>query len=247
MSGFSNHADFTGVPFVAGSIRGERSFGLDFMGRLHSPMKPLIWKADGNESRCLKADISIATRLKKGKWPGALTTAQRFIPEGARVFSLYPEWRTNVSTDRGVGGLLVAVHWWSPTDGEHGIELVPRLVFESALREDHGHNFATCSCGFYAYLNGCNEYADFPWSITGIIEGSGETLIGTRGFRASKARILALAAPVTEWITADYVENLRRQFPTVPIFDNPDVLRMEFPTTDVTEFMWPEDKEEIDD
>lgn len=246
MTTFSTHADFTGVPFVAGSIRGERSFGLSMIGALVSPMKPCLWEADGNEARCLKADNTLYMRLRKGKWPGALETAKRFIPEGARVFSLYPEWRATAFTGHGVGALVIAIHWWSPTSGEHDIESVPRLVFESALREDHGHNFATCSCGFYAYLNGCNEYAS-GWNVTGIIEGYGETLIGTRGFRTSKARILALAKPTAEGQHEHLVKAvalMRERYPSVPIFDNPEVMRLEYPTTELSEFWTPDDEEE---
>jgi len=236
----STHANFTGVPFMAGSIRGERSFGLTWLGTLRSIMKPFNWKVDGNECRCLKDDTTIHKRIMKGKWPGALQTAKRFIPEGARPFSIYAEWREAIPM-LGVGQLVVAVHWWHPSDGEHGIEYVPRLVFEAAMREDHGHNFATCSCGFYAYLNGCNEY-EWPTSVVGIIEGFGETLIGDRGFRASKARILALAPGPA--VPPELVEMIRAQYPTVPVFNDVNVMRMEFPTTDVTEFMIEKDEAE---
>lgn len=57
------------------------------------------------------------------------------------------------------------------------------------------HQFLGCSCGFYAYYNGYNEYLDSN-AIVGIIEGYGETVIGTRGFRSQKARIVALAPVV---------------------------------------------------
>lgn len=233
----STHADFTGVPFMAGSIRGERSFRLRYDGYLQSPMKPFVWAAEENKGKCLKADVSIYKRLIKGNWPGALHTAKRFVPEGVRVFQLYPQWNVDYSYGgQGVGFLSIGVHWWSPVDNEHGVETVPRLLFEAALRDDHGHDFGTCSCGFYAYLNGCNEY-EWAWSVTGIIEGYGETLIGDRGFRSAKARILALAAAETNFITGDIITRIRHRYPTVPIFPDKATLLSEFPTTDVTEFM----------
>lgn len=56
------------------------------------------------------------------------------------------------------------------------------------------HQQSSCSCGFYAYYEGFNEYAK-PERVTGIIEGYGETQIGTRGFKSAKARIVALCVP----------------------------------------------------
>lgn len=53
------------------------------------------------------------------------------------------------------------------------------------------HDIGSCSCGFYAYYSGSNDYASDE-RVQAVIEGWGETAIGTRGFRTSKARILAL-------------------------------------------------------
>jgi hypothetical protein len=53
-----------------------------------------------------------------------------------------------------------------------------------------------CTCGFYAYLDGSQHtYANMPDGLAGIVEGYGTVTIGTRGFRASKARIVALVIP----------------------------------------------------
>lgn len=232
----STHADFTGVPFMAGSIRGERSFRLGQDGSLRSPMKPFLWGEGENKGKCLKADISIHNRLITGRWPGALQTAKRFVPEGTRVFQLYPQWSDWAFSGQGVGFMTIGVHWWSPATNEHGVETVPRLLFEAALREDRGHDFGDCSCGFYAYLNGCNEY-EWAWSVTGVIEGYGETWIGDRGFRSAKARIIALAAAETDFISAEWVNRVRHRYPSVPIFPDKATLFSEFPTTDITEFM----------
>lgn len=49
-----------------------------------------------------------------------------------------------------------------------------------------------CACGFYAYTDRSNEYAN-PSTATAVVEGYGRTIVGTRGFRAQKARIVALA------------------------------------------------------
>lgn len=51
-----------------------------------------------------------------------------------------------------------------------------------------------CGCGFWAYWT--VDAAPNPWGFTipvlGVIEGYGRTLIGGRGFRCAKARMVAL-------------------------------------------------------
>jgi len=53
---------------------------------------------------------------------------------------------------------------------------------------------ADCKCGFYGYYEGSNDYAS-PDTVAAVVEGFGRTVVGTRGFRASKARIRALYLP----------------------------------------------------
>lgn len=62
-----------------------------------------------------------------------------------------------------------------------------------------GKHLPSCGCGFYAYYDGSNDYYDptkfGPDLIPGVIEGSGEVLVGMRGFRCTVARIVALTLP----------------------------------------------------
>lgn len=53
-----------------------------------------------------------------------------------------------------------------------------------------GHSLATCSCGFHAYFAG--QELTFGGTVCGIIAGSGETVIGSKGFRSKRARLVAL-------------------------------------------------------
>lgn len=62
------------------------------------------------------------------------------------------------------------------------------------LAPDPAHDMSQCGHGFYAYYDGSNDYAA-DGRISAVIEGYGETVIGTRGFRSSKARIVALCSP----------------------------------------------------
>lgn len=62
-----------------------------------------------------------------------------------------------------------------------------------------------CGCGYWAYWksedHGCNpvvsSFSGIDVPVFGVIEGAGRALIGTRGFRVQKARILAVT-PVLE-------------------------------------------------
>jgi len=60
---------------------------------------------------------------------------------------------------------------------------------------DFGAHLPECVCGFYGYYDGSNDYRQSETTITGVIEGYGSTVIGSRGFRCAKARIVALHIP----------------------------------------------------
>lgn len=60
-----------------------------------------------------------------------------------------------------------------------------------ALRPAHVVGGVTCSCGFYAYFDGRNDYAK-PGRVSALVEGYGVCTVGERGFRAEKARLVAL-------------------------------------------------------
>ena len=52
-----------------------------------------------------------------------------------------------------------------------------------------------CTCGFYAYYNGKNDYHSPPATISGVIEGYGDCVVGDYGFQAGKAKIVGLVFP----------------------------------------------------
>lgn len=51
-----------------------------------------------------------------------------------------------------------------------------------------------CSCGFWAFYNGENEYANSR-RVTAVVEGYGTVVRGPKGFRAEKSRIVAIHLP----------------------------------------------------
>lgn len=53
-----------------------------------------------------------------------------------------------------------------------------------------------CGCGFYAYYGDVSAYRGMTdVTVTGVVECFGKTIVGTKGFRAEKGRILALCFP----------------------------------------------------
>lgn len=91
-------------------------------------------------------------------------------------------------------------------------------------------------CGFYAYFDGFNNSFDTMLCngkrgprIDGVIEGFGKTVVGPRGFRCEKAKILALhipsKQPLLTWTLHDLGvvhERVRARYPDVPIYDSYD-------------------------
>ena len=94
------------------------------------------------------------------------------------------------------------------------------------------HSMDACEHGFYAYFDGNRQsYMSDP-GVRGVIEGYGEVLIGTKGFRAMKAKILALSVAPHEgmWkLDQFFVERLRANYPNVPVFESELAMRAEFP------------------
>ncbi len=103
----------------------------------------------------------------------------------------------------------------------HGKEIGKGHMFESGEK-----------CGFYGYYDGSNDYytgdARFQNLVTGVVEGFGEVVVGPRGFRCSKARIVALminpAIPEHDLVMDRY--------PGIPVFHDFDMMRRAFPEED---------------
>lgn len=59
------------------------------------------------------------------------------------------------------------------------------------------HDMATCACGFYAYHGPeFDQYGHLAFA--GIVECYGEVIVGSKGLRATKLRIVALITPPGE-------------------------------------------------
>lgn len=75
-----------------------------------------------------------------------------------------------------------------------GGRLANEAMAKSAAKRPHVTGGIGCACGFYAYFDGRNDYSQ-PSRVAAIIEGYGVCTVGTRGFRAEKARLLAIVDP----------------------------------------------------
>jgi len=89
------------------------------------------------------------------------------------------------------------------------------------------HKLTECEHGFYAYYDGSRDYHE-RGDVTGIIEGYGETIIGTRGFRCMKARIVALKPSGS--IAVQVVDRLKRLYSGVEFFKDFHAMLAAHPT-----------------
>lgn len=132
--------------------------------------------------------------------------------------------------------------------------------------ENHAHCFQNiavppadmamdCTCGFYAFWDGSNDYRD-EGHVNAVVEGYGVVVIGPRGFRAQKTRIVALHIPpplpdyegesdvvalavairdlLRTWFfggppALDITAKVRRHYPGVPVFDTFDAMVAAYP------------------
>ena len=110
---------------------------------------------------------------------------------------------------------------------------VDELAAGEKSKQKSKHEMKSCACGFYGYYDGSNDYGN-PARVSGVVEGFGEVLIGTRGFRAAKARIVALSIGVDKDgdTAVSYALNrkVRRNYNGVPFYDTFEEMVQAYPT-----------------
>jgi hypothetical protein len=84
-----------------------------------------------------------------------------------------------------------------------------------------------CACGFWAYYRTADTNCDS--GIRGIIEGYGPTTVGTKGFRATKAKILALSLPKYTLANGDLLGRVRHNYPQVEFFERHKDMLAQYP------------------
>lgn len=111
------------------------------------------------------------------------------------------------------------------------------------------HQMLNCTCGFYAYFGGIRNPYRKQALISGVIEGTGETVIGTKGFRCAEGRVLAIAPnrkllrkkwfgnPTGDLFVSRFwryaldvdLELVRLRYPNIQIFKSEREMRRAFP------------------
>lgn len=86
---------------------------------------------------------------------------------------------------------------------------------------DHQIAGMGCQCGFYAYFRVGHNPHHTQGNVLGLIEGYGVATVGSRGFRCSKARIVALIGQPEQF----------PRYPGIPVFPDVDSAVTEFPLT----------------
>lgn len=101
-----------------------------------------------------------------------------------------------------------------------------------------------CHCGFYAFTNKNNtEHREYSY-VQGVIEAWGTLVLGTKGFRAQKARILVLVEPDDDIILNKTVisrfNKVKRNLKNIPIVNSLEVALAEFPLSNLNpnDFTW---------
>lgn len=79
------------------------------------------------------------------------------------------------------------------TQWSKGLQVSECKKYSEAQEDTHDSPQSDCTCGFYAHYLPLESYAYYNNRVYGVIEASGRILMGTKGFRAEKARIVALA------------------------------------------------------
>lgn len=94
------------------------------------------------------------------------------------------------------------------------------------------HGIEDCQHGFYAYYEGSNDYGDVSRvsgqsRVSGVVEGFGRTVLGSRGFRCMKAKIVALTFGPA--VTDARRERVLENYADVPVFGSFEEMVSVFP------------------
>jgi hypothetical protein len=236
--------DFEGTDFAVGQLRGTRSFKIDDYGRLTGVYYTQVWKPGVNEAEChavnssvfpvlddlwryrTNLDVKLSTYLKERLQHGTLGKMGHKL-NGTPVRALPDNEPPEVKNDTFVYG--------EPGDPEYDCiaaemdECQRRIkVVKDKANEFLGtdHSIDACSHGFYGYYEGSNDYYR-DGMVMGVVEAFGEVVIGSRGFKSTKAKLLALYIPDS----VDYKKAalVKRNYKDVAFFPSFNAMMLEFP------------------
>lgn len=233
--------EFGGIGFAAGVVRGTRSFAVDKLGRLTGVTYPQVWTPGENQAVCRKEEGGLYVSLQRltgfyqGAYPnlGRTTVISTYSPPAS------PPKRTWMDKVIGSAHVQETVEKFvedqaARAEAEREAEEQARREAEEAARRD---TLANCPHGFYGYYDGSNDYYRHGY-VMGVVEGYGETVIGTRGFRCMKARIVALRLP--KHVDARLRALVTRNYEGIPVFDTFKAMIAAYPPDDAGSGYTPE-------
>lgn len=95
------------------------------------------------------------------------------------------------------------------------------------------HGMDTCRHGFYGFYEGSDDYRGHynatGGTASGVIEGYGEVMLGTRGFRCMKARIVALSLSQIRLASRERVGLMLERYADIPFFNSFELMIAAFP------------------
>lgn len=203
------NSDFTERPLIAGSFTGIRSWRVNLTGLLTGVHAQEPWGMGENGARCRPTSPMF----------------QSFSAALARMSVTTAEsgWQMAALTASMNGQVYLRKR----------PKLKPRPGPIRVGGAEHPAGTLDCTCGFYAYFDLGHNPHHGEGNVLGLVEGYGTMTIGRRGFRASKARIIALIEPVPP--------SVRTAYPKLPpIFATIEAALAEFPLSE------PPDRPEVE-
>lgn len=195
-------SDFSGEEFdyAPGSIHGLRSWRMDSFGRLTGVTHKEVWTPGENVATC-KA-------VKRVQCPSVSAKKIRKWEEDRYAIRLYREGAPKIDPR----SILMPC----------GKDLTCAAGYHSV---PSGHSFdPRCECGFWAYFeDGFSAHGD----VVGVVESYGKTTIGTKGFRAERARIVAFQ---TKSLSLTKTTRLAELYPDAAHYDTLAALVRAFPS-----------------
>lgn len=174
--------------FVPSGLRGYRLFKV-IGGELHSLLRQHLWtSSESSDYPVETATCSLMVITDVKAWDFC-NCAERYLL-GRTYFSPVSTWLTPPLTPYS--------HFCGVSEGVGDAKVYVKKAHLSSAPDRN------CVCGFYASYNprtlinspGCSLYYDTPY-VLGVVEASGRVVMGSKGFRSEKMRIID-TAPVTK-------------------------------------------------
>jgi hypothetical protein len=169
-AGFDDHAH---RPLVIGQFYGVRQWARNEDGRLKG-VHSMVWEDGENVASCGTAH-EVPFSLRESQ----LTSMKKGRDEARETFQ-----RIAATSKKGRMGLN-DLDMLAYDEAHNRFSELDQKLNDPAFRD--------CGCGFWAYWKfDPHEFHLGEKPVVGIVEGYGKTIVGTRGFRCAKARIVAL-------------------------------------------------------